>query len=134
MCVVKMLCVMWTNISRSADAPITIWVTPKLNVFHVSNYSHKVTLINSINCILPINYFFILAAIVAECESNRNCAESEACFNGRCINPCNCGPHAECTVKNHYPTCACYPGFSGNPQLGCIQGTNIFITFITIPV
>lgn len=67
------------------------------------------------------NFFiiFLAAAIVVQCHSNSECSGSESCFNGLCINPCNCGPYAKCTVSNHYPSCICLPGYSGNAQIGC---------------
>lgn len=64
---------------------------------------------------------FIAAEIVPECVSNNECAGNYACVNGACINPCNCGPNAKCNVVNHYPSCVCPPGYSGNPQLGCFK-------------
>lgn len=66
-------------------------------------------------------FFHVTAAIVVQCRSNSECAGTESCFNGLCINPCNCGPNAKCTVTNHYPSCVCLPGYSGNPQIGCVQ-------------
>ena len=62
---------------------------------------------------------FFAADIVLGCVSNSECAGTEACVNARCTNPCNCGPNAKCHVANHYPSCVCQPGYSGNPQLGC---------------
>ncbi|CAH1404987.1 unnamed protein product [Nezara viridula] len=55
------------------------------------------------------------------CSSNSDCTPREACVNKLCISPCNCGTNAECKVTNHYPTCYCKPGYSGNPQIGCIK-------------
>lgn len=55
------------------------------------------------------------------CKSNSDCSLSESCVNERCINPCNCGPNAECIVRNHHPVCYCQPGYSGNAQFGCVQ-------------
>lgn len=55
------------------------------------------------------------------CTSNSECAQTESCVNGICVNPCNCGPNAQCNIVNHYPMCYCKPGYSGNPQLGCIK-------------
>ncbi|KAF7389943.1 hypothetical protein HZH68_011800 [Vespula germanica] len=66
-----------------------------------------------VNCIPP--------KIITECSSNSDCAGNTACFNGVCINPCNCGPNAKCIVANHYPSCVCPHGYSGNPQLGCFK-------------
>lgn len=56
-----------------------------------------------------------------QCSSNSECAQTEACINYYCVSPCNCGTHATCIIKNHYPICTCEPGYSGNPQLGCFK-------------
>lgn len=53
------------------------------------------------------------------CKSNSECTLSESCVNELCVNPCNCGPDAECHVNNHHPVCFCKPGYSGNAQFGC---------------
>ncbi|PNF22176.1 hypothetical protein B7P43_G05064 [Cryptotermes secundus] len=55
------------------------------------------------------------------CTSNSECFLQESCVNGLCVNPCNCGPNAECRVSNHYPVCYCQQGYSGNPQTGCFK-------------
>lgn len=57
--------------------------------------------------------------ILVGCKSSTDCPSNEACINTQCASPCNCGPNAECTVKNHHPICYCKPGFSGNAQFGC---------------
>lgn len=58
---------------------------------------------------------------IVGCRSNTECQLSESCINERCVNPCNCGQNADCYVSNHYPVCTCKPGYSGNPQFGCIK-------------
>jgi hypothetical protein len=55
------------------------------------------------------------------CRAVSDCSKSESCINEKCINPCNCGPNAECSVTSHIPTCRCLPGFIGNPIQGCIK-------------
>ncbi|CAH0390731.1 unnamed protein product [Bemisia tabaci] len=55
------------------------------------------------------------------CSSNAECPLQESCVNRLCISPCNCGPNADCKVLDHYPICSCSPGFSGNPQFGCVK-------------
>lgn len=55
------------------------------------------------------------------CRSNSECTLSESCINKLCVSPCNCGEHAECRVTDHYPICFCKPGYSGNPQIGCVK-------------
>lgn len=56
-----------------------------------------------------------------ECVQNSDCSKSKACINQKCENPCSdiCGQNAECNVLNHNPLCECYPGYTGNPMLGC---------------
>lgn len=56
---------------------------------------------------------------VSGCRSDDNCSPTEACVNGQCLNPCNCGSNAECRVQSHRPICYCLAGYSGNPQFGC---------------
>ncbi|KAJ8954751.1 hypothetical protein NQ318_011446 [Aromia moschata] len=55
------------------------------------------------------------------CSSNSECPKSESCINRLCVSPCNCGPNADCKVVNHYATCFCQHGYSGNPQTGCVK-------------
>lgn len=66
---------------------------------------------------------FIISAAEATvgCTSNTECSLKESCINRLCISPCNCGPNAECRVTNHYAICFCRPGYSGNPQIGCVK-------------
>lgn len=56
-----------------------------------------------------------------ECVLNNDCPRIKACVNNKCKNPCPgvCGLNAECTVHNHAPSCACLPGYTGNPFLSC---------------
>lgn len=61
------------------------------------------------------------AAATVGCSSNQECGPSESCVNRLCVSPCNCGPNAECQVTSHYPVCFCKPGYSGNPQIGCVK-------------
>lgn len=79
-----------------------------------------------------MNYseFFIAVGPSVGCKTNEECAGTEACINSRCVNPCNCGTNAECRVRQHFPSCFCRPGYSGNPQLGCIEGKFNKITVI----
>lgn len=57
------------------------------------------------------------------CTTDSQCPSDRACINGICINPCNCGPNAECHVKNNKPICVCVAGYEGNPNLNCVPGT-----------
>lgn len=66
--------------------------------------------------------FFVLAlGPTVGCTSNSECPKSESCINRLCTSPCNCGPNADCKVVNHYPTCYCRQGYSGNAQIGCVK-------------
>jgi len=65
------------------------------------------------------NTFFLNILLVTGCRSNKECSTNEACINGKCSNPCRCGPNAVCDVVNHKATCKCLAGYNGNPLLGC---------------
>lgn len=56
-----------------------------------------------------------------ECVINQDCPSHLACLNNKCKDPCvgSCGFNAQCTVKNHNPTCTCITGFEGDPFSGC---------------
>jgi hypothetical protein len=58
---------------------------------------------------------------VGACVSDSECPADKACFNGICRNPCNCGPSADCRVKNHKPVCTCKQGYDGNPEIECTK-------------
>lgn len=55
------------------------------------------------------------------CIADSDCAPEKACVNSVCKNPCNCGPHAECRIKDHKPVCTCEQGFEGNPEIECVK-------------
>ena len=62
-----------------------------------------------------------------ECEVDPDCQTTQACIEQRCLNPCIqrpgiCAPNAECRVVQHRPVCVCAEGFTGNPQVQCLQG------------
>ena len=59
------------------------------------------------------------APIIVGCEANSECAQEEACLNGDCVDPCNCGRDAYCRVFQHTPLCYCPEGYSGNPEVAC---------------
>ncbi|XP_037295454.1 uncharacterized protein LOC119189544 isoform X2 [Manduca sexta] len=56
-----------------------------------------------------------------ECVLNSDCPKDRACVNNKCKDPCPgvCGMNAECRVNNHAPSCACLPGYEGNPFTSC---------------
>uniref|UniRef100_A0A2S2QFK9 Neurogenic locus notch 2 n=1 Tax=Sipha flava TaxID=143950 RepID=A0A2S2QFK9_9HEMI len=53
------------------------------------------------------------------CTADTQCPSDRACLNGRCIDPCNCGPNSECRVWDHKPVCSCLAGFDGSPEIDC---------------
>lgn len=57
-----------------------------------------------------------------ECTRDADCPFDLACRAERCESPCNCARGALCTVNNHRATCACPPGYIGNPHLDCSIG------------
>lgn len=60
-------------------------------------------------------------ATIGGCITDDDCSPSTSCINSICRNPCNCGPNAECRIKNHKPVCTCKQGFDGNPDIECVQ-------------
>lgn len=57
-----------------------------------------------------------------ECINNAECANTLACINQKCIDPCPgiCGTNAECRVVSHTPNCVCLPGYIGDPFSQCL--------------
>ncbi|CAG0880783.1 unnamed protein product [Cyprideis torosa] len=65
-------------------------------------------------------YSACVAPVLPEgCQSDEECPSNQACINGECRDPCNCGVGALCEVINHRPICRCPPGFEGNPNIRC---------------
>lgn len=58
------------------------------------------------------------------CRSNAECSSSEACINGRCNSPCQCGINALCEVINHKARCLCPTGYSGDASIACNPPSN----------
>lgn len=56
---------------------------------------------------------------VQGCRSNSECSPTEACLNGKCQSPCQCGYNAVCDVFNHTPICKCPNGYNGDPSVSC---------------
>lgn len=73
--------------------------------------------------ILIDSIFLLAAPIEIGCSSNSECPFNQACINRACINPCTtenpCAPLATCVTKDHYPTCNCPPGMTGDPTRKC---------------
>jgi len=61
------------------------------------------------------------------CKADSECNEQEACYNGLCRNPCDCGPNSHCVVKFHQPICSCERDYDGDPKYGCFPGTGHII-------
>lgn len=57
------------------------------------------------------------------CNSDHDCIESETCYMGLCVDPCQlhetCAATAICHVKMHRPICMCPKGHEGNPAFNC---------------
>lgn len=58
---------------------------------------------------------------IGECAADPDCPAEKACVNGLCRDPCDCGPNAECRIRDHKPVCSCPEGFQGTPELECRQ-------------
>ena len=58
---------------------------------------------------------------VAGCSTDEECPSNQACRNGVCENPCDCGPNADCRIVQHKPVCTCREGFTGDPSVVCYQ-------------
>lgn len=58
-----------------------------------------------------------------ECVLNSDCPRNRACINQKCRDPCpgTCGQNAECNVFNHYPSCSCLQGYSGDAFVFCAK-------------
>lgn len=80
-------------------------------------------------CVCPTGYISsgsgtcnpITALREVACLSDSECPNDRTCVNNICINPCSCGPNADCRVKNHKPICTCKQGFNGNPDIECTR-------------
>lgn len=60
-----------------------------------------------------------------ECTSDSECASSQACRRGSCVDLCKaepCGINALCEGRDHISRCSCPPGYFGNPRVECNPG------------
>ena len=70
-------------------------------------------------------YWWLLHVLVEaklECYSDNDCAYSEVCHQGTCVDAClvtKCGANARCESRQHSAQCICLPGYTGNPQHAC---------------
>jgi len=53
------------------------------------------------------------------CRSDSDCPSHLACFQRKCVSPCNCGTNAICEAENHRAVCKCPLGFYGNAAVKC---------------
>lgn len=76
--------------------------------------------IGSCQC-LPEYYGDPYAGCRPECTTNNDCALNLNCVQNKCQNPCpsSCAQNADCFVRNHFPTCTCREGFTGDPYSFC---------------
>lgn len=67
------------------------------------------------------NYLGSPPACKPECIATSECAQTKACVNRKCVDPCigACGKDALCNVINHNPICSCPPGQQGDPFVNC---------------
>ncbi|KAF2352424.1 EGF-like domain, partial [Trinorchestia longiramus] len=56
------------------------------------------------------------------CRRDSDCIFSEACIDGLCRDPCNCGVNAKCQLVDHKPLCSCLPAYLGDPNFSCQKG------------
>lgn len=67
--------------------------------------------IRTMICICPDGYISsgsgsckqIDSKIIAGCIADSDCPPERSCVNNLCRDPCNCGPNAECRIKEHKP-------------------------------
>lgn len=73
------------------------------------------------SCSCLVNYFGVPPNCRPECTTNTECLPSLACINNRCLDPCpgSCAYNAQCTVRNHIPTCVCPEGYGGDAFTSC---------------
>ena len=78
--------------------------------------------------------FVLLIRCYAECTAHDDCPSHQACYQLRCINPCEgaCGTGADCKVEDHKPICSCPKGYTGHPFESCRPFTKGIYFFISI--
>ena len=67
-------------------------------------------------------FFFSIVPQQGGCLQDSDCIFSEACIDGLCRDPCNCGLNAKCHIFDHRPVCSCLPAYLGDPDLSCHRG------------
>ncbi|KAG4068168.1 hypothetical protein HA402_001593 [Bradysia odoriphaga] len=77
-----------------------------------------------IACLLASVHLTLAQSEGMKCSVHRECDDSSACYNGRCVEPCLlnvCGVNAKCKTVNHTPICNCPPNYTGDPFVICTQ-------------
>jgi len=61
-----------------------------------------------------------------ECAHDGDCGSDRACYNFKCIDPCDdaCGIEAQCKALNHGAICSCPAGYIGDPLSACRPSRN----------
>merc|ERR1712064_62933 len=57
-----------------------------------------------------------------ECESSRDCSQSQECQRFKCVPVCRegvCGENANCQARNNRAQCTCPPDFLGDGHTRC---------------
>lgn len=67
---------------------------------------------------------YVSCASFIGCRSDSECSQYEACINGQCGSPCECGVNAHCDVVNHHASCKCPPGYQGDARIACNPPSN----------
>ena len=65
---------------------------------------------------------YALVEVKAECYVDDDCATSDICNKGSCVDACrlsHCGSNAICEAGYHSAKCVCLPGFTGDPRTAC---------------
>lgn len=81
--------------------------------------------VRTMNCVCPEGFVSSGSGTckpvgrIPGCILDADCGANEACISNICKNPCNCGRHAECRIKDHKPVCSCEQGYDGNPEIDC---------------
>lgn len=66
--------------------------------------------------------YYTLVEVKAECYVDDDCATSDICNKGSCVDACrlsNCGSNAICEAGFHSAKCVCLPGFTGDARTAC---------------
>lgn len=73
------------------------------------------------------------------CTVDSECTTNEICLESQCVDPClqpqSCGMNADCISNNHFKSCNCPPGFTGNSAVECVRSeysdfNNLFLSLV----